>query len=148
MKRPLSVILAIALHIFVLRATGASAAPITIADYEEQWNAVMISLVKFVQAAAPADFGPLAGDLMLKMDVERASFDVGMVKLLVSDPPKTLARRHLTLMPICQELSTVMLLLTNSARSNDYAATEAARGWMTDQLLDLGFAMQKLESSR
>jgi len=142
----LPIVAGMLLHIAVSGLPSAAAGSLSAAEYEQQWSVVIVSLLKFVQASSSADTGPLSANVLPKLDAERGNFDRAIVKLLLADPPEALLRRHLTLMPICQELATVMVLITDGLRRNDTAATQAARRWMTERLVDLSLAMQKLES--
>jgi hypothetical protein len=136
------------LQLLLAAAPSLAAKEISAAEYEQEWNVAMLSLVRFALLASPPDAATLSIDRLQELDAERADFDLAITKLLLSDPPMALMRRHLSLMPMCQELATAMVLVTDGVRAGDYAATEAARRWVSDRLADLFTAMRKLEVGR
>jgi len=128
-------------------ALGQGAAGSTaVADYERLWYQAMWSLLKFLEASDSADTAAPA-IVLPQLTSNRASYDAALVRLMVNAPPDELVRRHLTLMPICQEISTAMLLITDGMKADDVAAAEAARRWLAERVVDLRLALRKFVGS-
>jgi hypothetical protein len=143
---PLHIVAALVLQIGVsLTPVAAVAEPITMAEHDRLWAQAIVALLKFVDAASPPR-GALTAELLPTLNAERARFNGAIVKLALAVSPEETARRQLTLAPICQEIGTAMVLITDGVRAGDVAATEAARRWLGDRLVDLRLAMWKLDN--
>jgi hypothetical protein len=137
---------ALALQLAVLLPHSALAAePITIAEHDRLWGQAIAALLRFVDTASP-ESGTLSADLLPALNGDRGRFNAAVVKLALAASPAATVRRQLTLVPICQEIATAMVVLTDSIRTGDVAGADTARRWLGDRLVDLRLAMWKLDN--
>jgi hypothetical protein len=118
---------------------------ITMAEHDRLWGQAIAALLRFVDTASPESGRPTA-DLLPTLNAERGRFNSAVVKLALAASPAASVPRQLTLVPICQEIGTGMVILTDNIRAGDVARTEAARQWLGELLVDLRLAMWKLDN--
>ena len=125
---------------------AAAAQAISVEEHDRLWGQAMAALLRFVDTASP-ETGALTADLEPLLNAERMRFNSAIAKLALASSPAPTVPRQLIIVPICQEIATVMSVLTDSVRAGDGAGAEAARRWLGDRLIDLRLALWKLDNS-